>query len=202
MLIGVLCECSGRIRDACIKLGHDAISCDLQPTFAPGPHIQGDVLSQDWSKFDLLVCHPPCTYLCNSGVQWLSKRPRRQRQLENGAKFFRELWELPVAKLAVENPIMHKYAKALIGKLPKPQIVQPWWFGAAYSKATCFWTRGLPKLRPTNLVEVNREQVKKRELALIRHPKRSHIRSITFPGIAKAIAEQWAGYTRRGLYSE
>src|SRR5690606_11823248 len=102
--------------DAFLRRGHDAVSCDLLPTEAPGPHIQGDCLAQDWSGFDLLICHPPCTYLCNSGDRWLYRVRERWALMAEAALFFRRLLDLPARRVAVENPIPHGHAQRIIGR--------------------------------------------------------------------------------------
>lgn len=184
MRVGILCEFSGVVRDAFIARGHDAISCDLLPTESPGPHIQGDCLAHDWSGFDLLVCHPPCTYLCNSGVRWLS-RPMRRAHMEMGRGLFMAMLALPCERIAVENPIPHKHAA-----LPTyTQVIQPWQFGDPESKATCLWLKGIPMLAPTNVVVATGRSVHRCPPG----PERAAFRSRTFPGIAKAMADQWGG---------
>lgn len=182
MKVGVLCEFSGVVRDAFIRRGHDAVSCDLLPCEAPGPHIQGDCLAQDWSGFDLLICHPPCTYLCNSGVRWLS-RPMRRAWMEQAAGFFRAMLALPAPMVAVENPIPHGHANLP----PYSQVIQPWQFGHGETKATCLWLKGLPSLVPTRIVE-GREAVVHRATPGADRWKR---RSKTYEGIAEAMADQW-----------
>tara|TARA_R110000803_G_scaffold170556_1_gene233537 strand:+ start:95 stop:670 length:576 start_codon:yes stop_codon:yes gene_type:complete len=186
MRVLVACEYSGRVRDAFIAQGHEAISCDILPTDSPGPHYQGDVfdiIDQDW---DLMIAHPPCTYLCNSGVSWLHKRPERWGQLKDGAEFFKALLEADIPKIAVENPIMHKYAVDIIGRR-QDQIVQPWQFGHGETKATGFWLKGLPKLQPTDIVEGRQQR-----LHLLPPSKdRWKLRSTTYQGIADAMALQW-----------
>ena len=152
MRILVACEYSGTVRDAFAKLGHFAMSCDILPTDKPGNHYQGnvlDILDQDW---DLMIAHPPCTYLTNSGVSWLHKDPTRWAQLDDGAAFFKLLLEAPIPRKAIENPIMHKYAKERIGGVNQSQIIQPWMFGHMEQKATCLWLDNLPLLQPTNNV--------------------------------------------------
>lgn len=189
MKIGVLCEESGTVRDAFLARGHDAISCDILPTRSPGPHIQGDVLDQDWSDFDLLVCHPPCTRLCNSGVRWLAER-NLWAEMEAARSFFMACLDLcrKVGKGVVENPIPHKHAKLP----PYTQIIQPWQHGHAESKATCLWLVGLPSLTPTNIVRGDGRSIHRCPPG----PGRSRFRSTTFPGIAAAMAEQWGnGYS-------
>jgi hypothetical protein len=186
MRVLVACEYSGKVRDAFIAQGHDAISCDILPTDSPGPHYEGDVfdiIDQDW---DLMIAHPPCTYLTNSGVRWLHERPERWGQLKDGAEFFKGLLEANIPKIAVENPIMHKYAVEVIGRR-QDQIVQPWQFGHGETKATGFWLKGLPKLQPTDIV-----QGRQQRLHLLPPSKdRWKLRSTTYQGIADAMALQW-----------
>lgn len=186
MKVLVACEYSGTVRDAFIARGHEAISCDLLPTDKPGPHYQGDVFDIIKEGFDLMIAHPPCTYLTNSGVSWLHKRPERWAQLDDGAAFFKALLEAEIPKIAVENPIMHKYAVERIGR-KQDQVVQPWQFGHGETKGTGFWLKNLPLLKPTNIVE-GREQ---RLHRLPPSADRWKIRSTTFQGIADAMAEQW-----------
>lgn len=185
----VACEYSGAVRDAFISLGHNAISCDLLPTDVPGPHYQGDVLDlisgDNAKKFDLLVAHPPCTRLANSGVRWLKERDLWE-EMRQGAIFFRKFLDCDIPLIAVENPIPHKYALEIIGK-KYTQIIQPWQFGHGETKATCLWLKGLPNLIPTNIVS-GREQ---RIWLLPPGPDRWKERSRTFHGIANAMAEQW-----------
>ena len=181
----IACEFSGIVRDAFAARGHDAWSCDLLPTEKPGQHIQGDVLEILDDGWDLMVAHPPCTRLCNSGVRWLAERNLWNDLLKAG-NFFRKLLNAPVAKVAVENPIPHKYAVNIIGR-KYDQIIQPWQFGHGETKATCLWLKNLPKLEPTNIVK-GREQ---RIFNMPKNADRGRLRSISFPGIAKAMAEQW-----------
>jgi len=186
MRVLVACEYSGRVRDAFIAQGHDAISCDILPTDSLGPHYQGnvfDIIDQDW---DLMIAHPPCTYLTNSGVRWLHERAERWGQLKDGAEFFRALLEANIPKIAVENPIMHKYAVEIIGRR-QDQIIQPWQFGHGETKATGFWLKGLPKLQPTEIVEGRQQRVH----LLPPSKDRWKLRSTTYQGIADAMALQW-----------
>ena len=185
MKVLVACEFSGRVRDAFLKKGHDAWSCDILPTDVPGPHIQGDVLKILDQGWDLMIAHPPCTRLCNSGVCWLAKRNLWQ-EMREGALFFKKLLECDCPKIAVENPIPHKYAVEIIGR-KYDQIIQPWQFGHGETKATCLWLKGLPKLEPTNIVSGREQRVHK----LPPSRDRAKIRSITFQGIADAMADQW-----------
>jgi site-specific DNA-cytosine methylase len=177
----VACEYSGIVRDAFLAKGHDAISCDLLPTDVPGPHYQGDVLSLDWSKFDLAIAHPPCTALAVSGNRWYSGTEDR----ELAAEFVWSIWCQPVDKLVIENPV--GVLNRLLPELPRPYYIQPWQFGHGETKKTGLWSRGLPKLEPTNIVEGREQRIWK----LPPSEDRWKIRSETFKGIAQAMAEQW-----------
>jgi len=204
MNVLIACEESGAVRDAFIKKGHNAISCDILNTSSPGPHIMGDVLPLLKYKWDLIIAHPPCTYLCNSGVCWLYKKipsgkgwpnPVKFTKEKNlprwddmrlGAEFFKKILDADCDKICIENPIMHKYAVEIIGRR-QDQLVQPWQFGHGETKATCFWLKGLEPLKPTDIVE-GREQ----RLHLLPPSKdRAKLRSKTFQGIADAMADQW-----------
>ena len=185
MRVAVIAETSGKVRDAFIARGHDAVSCDILPTDKPGPHRQGDARTFDWTGFDIIICHPPCTYLCNSGVCWLKTQPDRWAKMIDGCEFFNWCLSLPCPRIAVENPIPHKYARERIGSYS--QIIQPWQFGHGETKATCLWLKGLPKLVPTNIVAG-------RVARLHRLPPskdRWKLRSETYQGIADAMAFQW-----------
>ena len=153
MKILIACEYSGTVRDAFTKKGHDVTSCDLLPTDKPGKHYQGDVFDIINDGFDLMIAHPPCTYLTNAGVTHLHKDAKRWLDLFDAAEFFKKLLNADIQKIAVENPIMHKYAKRLIGDVKQSQVIQPWMFGHMEQKATCLWLKGLPELRPTNNVK-------------------------------------------------
>ena len=193
---------------ACIefrKLGHEAYSCDILPASGGHPewHIQGDAIKEAYSgKYDLMIAHPPCTYLTNSGVCWLtnkdgSKNTKRWEGLKEGAEFFKKLLNAPIPKIAVENPIPHKYAVEIIGAKYN-QLVQPYHFGHPESKATCFWLKGLPELKHTNDVKHIWKSLPKKEAQRLHYmspgPERAKLRSKTYPGIAKAMAEQWSLY--------
>ena len=187
----IACECSGRVRDAFIAQGHDAMSADLQPTDAPGPHYQGDVFDILGDGFDILVAHPPCTYLANSGVRWLynpdgTTNQTRWEGMRIGADFFRVLHEqYQIPKVCIENPIPHRHA----GLPEYTQLIQPWQFGDNYSKATCLWLRGLPPLVPTVMTKPdNVEHACHLEPP---GPDRQKNRSRTYPGIADQMALQW-----------
>ena len=195
MRVLVACEYSGRVRDAFIARGHDAMSCDLLPTDVAGPHHQGDVFDLDLSEFDLMVAHPPCTYLTNAGVTWRHRDPDRWAKLDDGAAFFKRLLEAPIPRICVENPIMHKYAKERIGGVKQSQVVQPWMFGHMEQKATCLWLKGLPLLQPTNNVKAEMmalpDNQRQRLHYLPPSADRWKLGSTTYQGIADAMAAQW-----------
>lgn len=183
MKILIACEYSGRVRDAFIARGHDAMSCDLLPTDAPGPHYQGSVFDLDLGSFDLMVAHPPCTHLAVSGARHFAEKRADGRQQE-ALEFVRRLLDAPIAKIALENPI-----SIISSQIRKPdQIIQPWQFGHGETKATCLWLKGLPKLTPTDVV-AGRE-------AKVHHmppsADRWKLRSTTYQGIANAMAAQWS----------
>jgi hypothetical protein len=196
MRVLVACEYSGRVRDAFIAKGHDAMSCDLLPTDVVGPHHQGDVFDLDLTQFDLMVAHPPCTYLTNAGVTWLHRDPSRWAKLDDGAAFFKRLLEVPIPRICVENPIMHKYAKERIGGVKQTQVVQPWMFGHMEQKATCLWLKGLPPLTPTNNVKEAMMALPDNQRQRLHYlppgPDRWKLRSTTYQGVADAMAAQWS----------
>lgn len=196
MRILVACEFSGIVRRAFAHKGHDAWSCDLLPAEdGSNKHIIGDardLLSDEWDM--LMVAHPPCTRLCNSGVRWLSSPPNGKTletmwsDLREGAALFSAFWNAPLERICVENPVMHKHAKALIENYREPtQSVQPWQYGHGETKRTCFWLKNLPPLKPTNVVS-GREQ---RVFRMPPSPDRWRERSRFFSGIADAMADQW-----------
>lgn len=186
MKILVACEFSGIVRDAFRARGHDAVSCDVLPSERPGAHIVGDVLPLLSLGWDLLIAHPPCTYLCNSGVRWLHSDASRWTQLTDAVMFFAALQHAPIARVAIENPIMHGYGKMFIGA--HTQIVQPYQFGHDESKSTCLWLRGLKPLRATH---ARPSIVQQRVHRMPPGPNRWRERSRTFEGIAAAMAAQW-----------
>lgn len=199
MKVLVACETSGIVRDAFLARGHDAWSCDILPADTPtNRHITGDarpLLQPMWWDM-LVVAHPPCTRLCNSGVRWLSVPPpgksaaQMQRELEEGAELFSAFWNAPIDRIAVENPVMHRHAKALIANYQEPaQSVQPWQFGHGETKRTCLWLKSLPPLIPTNIVEGRAPRVHHMSPG----PNRWKERSRFFTGIAAAMADQWGG---------
>ena len=200
VLIG--CESSGVVRRAFDRLGHDAWSCDILPAEdGSNHHIRGDIRDQlNTGAWDLLaVLHPPCTRLCNSGVRWLSVPPpgktleQMQAELVEGAALFSDCWNAPIPRVAVENPVMHKHAKALIRNYaPQAQSVQPWNFGDLESKRTCLWLRGLPPL--VKAITTEPAGVKHSVHMASPGPDRWRARSRFFDGIANAMALQWGGH--------
>lgn len=191
----VACEFSGIVRDAFKEKGHDAWSCDLLPTERPGNHIQDDVLKHLDEGWDLMIAHPPCTYLANSGVQHLHKDKSRWERLKDGRDFFLTLWLCGIPKVAVENPVPHKYAALP----PYCQIVHPWLFGEKAMKKTCLWLRGLPPLFATAWMADRGERYYRKDgtsngskwYQLSPSKDRGRLRSISYTGIAKAMADQW-----------
>ena len=182
MRVLVACEFSGVVRDAFIRRGHDAWSCDLLPTERPGPHFRRTIEDCFDEKWDLLIAHPPCTHLCVSGARWFQNKQAEQRE---AIRFFMALMGAPIDRIAIENPI-----GIMSTQYRKPdQIIQPWQFGHGETKATCLWLKNLPPLVPTNIVE-GREQ---RIFKMSPGPNRSKERSRTYQGIADAMAAQWGG---------
>jgi hypothetical protein len=200
MKVLIACEFSGTVRNAFLARGHDAWSCDLLPAEnGSNRHIRGDArdyLNDGWDM--LIVAHPPCTRLCNSGVRWLSVPPPGRtveemwRELDEGAELFSEFWNAPIDRICIENPIMHRHAKErIVNYVDFHQSVQPWQFGHPEVKRTCFWLKNLPPLAHTNVVDG-------REAKVHRHTgwgkggeERARNRSRFFPGIAEAMADQW-----------
>jgi len=184
MNILIACEESGTVRRAFNVMGHNAKSCDILPSADHSEnHIQGDIQDVDLSEFDLMIAHPPCTFMCNSGVSWLHKDPKRWDELRYANEFFNYLWKSEIKHICIENPIPHKYAL-----LPRyDQLIQPWQFGHGETKATCLWLKNLPQLKPTNIVDGREQRLHK----LPPSKDRAKIRSRTYQGIAKAMAEQW-----------
>lgn len=189
MRVAVLCEYSGTVRDAFIRAGHDAVSCDLLPSESDfGPHIQGDIQAQDWFGFDLIIAHPPCTHLAVSGARHFA---RKQKEQAEALDFVRWILDLPVPMIALENPV-----SIISSRIRKPdQIIQPWMFGHPESKATCLWLKGLPKLTPTKIMTKEGKywdnQTPSGQNKLGPSPDRWKIRSKTYDGIAEAMASQW-----------
>jgi hypothetical protein len=201
MKVLIACEESQAVCIAFRNKGHEAYSCDIQPCSGGYPewHIQGDVLEQLDKGWDLMIGHPTCTYLTNSGVCWLynkdgSRNIERWDNLKEGARFFSLLLNAPIPLIAIENPIPHKYAVDLIGS-KYSQLIQPYQFGHPESKATCFWLKGLPKLVETNNVKHIWKNLPKNEAQRLHYlppgPERAKLRSKTYEGIAAAMSEQW-----------
>ena len=206
MRVLICCEFSGIVRDAFIARGFDAMSCDLLPTERPGPHYQGDVrdiLNDGW---DLMIAHPPCTYLSWAGQRWFDiekygdKARGRWELRQQAVEFIKVLWDAPIQHIAIENPrgYAHKVWR------PADQIIQPYQFGDPEQKTTCLWLKNLPKLQPTKIVEPEAHGIMKTGRragqkiyfahAISPSADRWKRRSITFPGIANAMAEQWGRY--------
>lgn len=208
MRVLIACEFSGVVRRAFRARGHEAYSCDFLPSDDSSPfHFQQNVLELLLQWWDLLIGHPPCTFITNAGVRHLRSIPTRigklpaihgvirWEEMKKGALFFKRLLDANVPKIAIENPIPHKYALEIIGR-KYDQLIQPWMFGHGETKATCLWLKGLPPLQRTHRVDdlfcaqepIAREQ---RLHKLPPSPNRSKIRSVTFQGIADAMASQW-----------
>lgn len=180
MNILIACEFSGVVRDAFTAFGHYAVSCDLLPTERPGRHYRGDVLDILKDGWDLMIAHPPCTHLAVSGARWFKYKQKEQQE---ALDFVRLLMEAPIHKICLENPI-----SIISTRIRRPdQIIQPWQFGHGETKATCLWLKNLPALRPTNIVEGRESRVHRMPPS----KDRWKLRSITYSGIAEAMAEQW-----------
>lgn len=197
MRVLIACEFSGVVREAFRDMGHDAWSCDLIPSEKYGPHIIGDAIevasSQHW---DLMIAHPPCTYLCSMGIWWNKKRPERWEHTYSAMDFVKSLWDSPIAHIAIENPIGYlgtHWQKS-------HQIINPWMFGDEANKPTCLWLKNLPTLAPTKIVDKGKFYTKKNGARMsawshitsgTRKEERAKIASRTFQGIANAMADQW-----------
>jgi hypothetical protein len=182
MKVLVACEYSGRVRDAFLESGHDAVSCDLLPTDLPGPHYQGDVADIIDCGWDLMIAHPPCTHLAVSGARHFAEK-RASGVQQQALDFVRFLLEAPIQRIALENPV-----SIISSHIRKPdQIIQPWQFGHGETKATCLWLKNLPLLKPTEIVSGREQRIHKMSPSADRWKKRSE----TYHGIAKAMAAQW-----------
>ena len=181
MRVLVACEFSGVVRDAFAAQGHDAWSCDLLPSEISGGHFQGDVRYYlGWKPWDLMIAHPPCTHLAVSGARWFKGKEQEQK---HALRFVRLLLDADIPRIALENPV-----SVISTKIRKPdQIIQPWQFGHGETKKTCLWLKGLPPLVPTDIVEGREAKVHRMPPG----PNRAKDRSRTYPGIARAMAEQW-----------
>ncbi len=195
MKVLVACEESQTVAIAFRKRGHNAFSCDLKPCSGGHPewHIQDDVLNHLEDGWDMMIAHPVCKRLANSGVMWLKKR-NLWDDLEVGARFFNKFLNADIPKIVVENPIPHKYALAIIGK-KYDQLIQPYMFGHTERKATCLWIKGLPLLKETNNVKAEMLTLPKNQQQRLHYlppsKDREMLRSKTYQGIANAMAEQW-----------
>lgn len=204
MKVLIACEESQVVCKAFRLLGHEAYSCDIIECSGGHPewHIQDDALDVAYNgKWDIMIAHPPCTRLANSGVRWLHRPPKEKtveqmwEELSGAAEFYKKLRDAPIDRKCIENPIIHKHAKALIGPI-KRQVVQPWWFGDTAFKATGFELFNLPELAPTNkLIPPKKGTKEHKEWSWIHHMSpgkdRAKKRSKTFRGIADAMATQW-----------
>lgn len=195
MRVLVACEYSGRVRDAFAARGHDAMSCDLLPTDAPGKHYQGDIFDVLDAGWDLMIAHPPCTYLCSSGLHWNKRIDGRQALTDDALLFVKRLLDAPIDRIALENPIGY-----ISSQIRKPdQTIQPYQFGHDASKSTCLWLKNLPVLTPTELIAPRIVAGKRRwanqtdsgQNRLPPSADRWKIRSETYAGIAAAMAAQW-----------
>ena len=192
MKILVACEYSGRVRDAFTALGHDAMSCDLLPTDAPGNHYQGDVFDIINDGWDLMIAHPPCTYLSVSGMHWTTRGLRDPQLTIDALDFAQRLLDAPIPKIALENPV-----SIISTRIRKPdQIIQPWHYGHDASKKTCLWLKGLPLLKPTDILPGDNKtrranQTQSGQNKLAPSAERWKLRSATYQGIATAMANQW-----------
>ncbi len=179
MKVLVACEFSGTVRDAFTRLGYDATSCDVLPSEKPGKHLQCDIRTVDTRLFDMLIAHPPCTFLCSAGARWWQGKRIEQKE---AIEFFMWFVAQPIPK-AIENPV-----GLMSTHYRKPdQIIQPWQFGHGETKATCLWLDRLPLLTPTNIVEGREARIHRMSQTKDRWKKRS----LTYPGIAAAMAAQW-----------
>lgn len=192
MRVLIACEYSGTVRDAFIARGHDAMSCDLLPTDAPGPHYKGDVRDVLGDGWDLMIAHPPCTYLSVSGMHWTTRGLRDPKLTEDALEFVQLLMDAPIPRIALENPV-----SIISSRIRKPdQIVHPWQFGHDASKRTCLWLKNLPPLVPTDVLPGGAKARRANQTAsgqnrLGPSPDRWKIRSATYQGIADAMADQW-----------
>jgi site-specific DNA-cytosine methylase len=196
MRVLIACEYSGTVRDAFLARGHDAMSCDLLPTDAPGPHWCGDVRDVLGMGWDLMIAHPPCTHLAVSGARWFDKKREEQAA---ALDFVRLLMDAPIERIAIENPV-----SIISSRIRKPdQIIQPYEHGHEATKTTCLWLKGLPHLKPSNIVGKGARHVTKSGRSLPEwynlppSADRWKIRSATFPGIAAAMADQWGAQAAR-----
>lgn len=184
MKVLVACEYSGIVREAFKDKGHDAWSCDLLPTKQPGQHLQCDILEILNNGWDLMIAHPPCTHLASSGARWFKNK---QKEQEDAICFVETILNANIKKIAVENPV-----GKISTMIRKPdQIIQPWQFGEPFTKTTCLWLNNLPKLKPTKIVSRGEFVIHGGKKIAKWYSNREFDRSLTFKGIADAMAEQW-----------
>lgn len=195
MRVLIACEQSGVIREAFRRRGHEAVSCDLQDTAQPGPHIKGDALKILGEGWDLMVANVPCTYLATVGLNWLAKDPTRAAKVEEALIFALAFFNAPIPKICIENPISILSSRVR----PADQTINPYQFGHREQKRTCLWLKGLPRLYPTHLIP----KAQRVEFVLRQGEKKSRamVRSRTFEGVAEAMAEQWGNPERFRLYA-
>ena len=190
MRVLIACEYSGRVRDEFIKLGHEAMSCDLLPTDAPGPHYQGDVRDVLDYPWDMMIAHPPCTDLAVSGAAWFAKK-RMAGQQQASASFFMMLAKADIPQIVIENPVC---VMSSLWRKPD-QTIQPWMFGHTEQKATCLWLKNTPPLAPTNIVKDEMMLLPRNQRERLHYlppsADRWKLRSETYLGIAQAMASQW-----------
>ena len=190
MKVLVACEESQAVTKELRRLGHEAYSCDIIECSGGHPewHLQVDALELLKLKWDMIIAHPPCTHLCSSGARWFTEGKKPWSLQDEAAEFFMRFANADCPRIAIENPI-----GVMSTKYRKPnQIIQPWQFGHGETKATCLWLKGLPNLVPTEIVEGREQRIHRMPPG----PERAKLRSKTFPGIARAMAEQWAGDAR------
>lgn len=201
MKILIACEYTGRVRDAFLLAGHDAMSCDILPSDEPGPHYQGDVrdiLNDGW---DMMIAHPPCTYICSSGLHWNKRQPEREAKTTLSLEFVSTLWNAPIEKVCLENPV--GCINTRLDFMPKPQYIQPYEFGEDASKKTGLWLRNLKPLTKTEFIPGRQvvyngrtysrwsNQTDSGQNKLAPSKTRGLDRSKTYFGIAMAMADQW-----------
>ena len=190
MRVLIACEYSGRVRDEFLKLGHEAMSCDLLPTDAAGPHYQGDVRDVLDYPWDMMIAHPPCTDLAVSGAAWFAKK-RMAGQQQASASFFMMLAKADIPQIVIENPVC---VMSSLWRKPD-QTIQPWMFGHMEQKATCLWLKNTPPLAPTNIVKDEMMLLPRNQRERLHYlppsADRWKLRSETYLGIAQAMASQW-----------